>query len=72
MKLRPWSSLINKNTNAVTKIKAIIFTGVLKKVDVNSEIKFELTDQVWLIMKSIFEEKVFKISESGLIAEDKK
>lgn len=65
-------SLLNKMTNASTKIKAVTFTGVLKKIDENSEIEFSLTDRVWFIMKSIFEEKIFKITENGLIAEDKR
>lgn len=65
-------SLINKKKSAITKIKAVTFTGVLKKIDKNSEIEFSLIDQVWLIMKSIFEERIFKITENGLIAGDKK
>jgi len=66
------ASLLNKMTNASKKIKAVTFTGVLKKIDENSEIEFSLTDRVWFIMKSIFEGRCFKITESGLIAEDKK
>lgn len=63
-------TIINKNTNASTKIKAVTFTGVLKKFDHNSEIEFSLVDQVWFIMKSIFEGRTFKITEYGIIAED--
>lgn len=65
-------SLINKRTNALIKIKAVTFTGVLKKIVNNSEIEFSLIDQVWFIMKSIFEGKTFKITEYGIIAEEKK
>lgn len=63
------ASLLNKKTNASVKIKGIIFTGVLKKIDRNSDLKFSIVDQVWLIMKSIFNERIFKITENGLIVE---
>ena len=63
------AELINKETNSKTKIKGIVFTGVLTKLDAN--LKFHLVDQVWLIMKSIFEERTFTISEKGIIKENK-
>jgi len=65
-------SLFNKMTNTLTKIKSVTFAGVLKKSDENSEIEFSLVDQVWFIMKSIFEGRTFKITEYGIIAENKK
>lgn len=61
--------LINEKSNSKIKIKGIIFTGVLAKLD--SNLKFYPVDQVWLIMKSIFEERTFTISEKGVIREDK-
>lgn len=63
------ANLINKQTNSTTKIKGIVFTGVLTKLDAN--LKFHIVDQIWLIMKSIFEERTFTISEKGIIKEDK-
>ena len=63
------ASLLNKKTNASVKIKGIIFTGILKKIDKDSNLKFSILDQVWLMMKSIFDERTFKITENGLIVE---
>ncbi|MDP2692914.1 MAG: restriction endonuclease [bacterium] len=65
----PGAILINEKTNAITKIKGLIFTGILTKLDTN--LKFHPVDQIWLIMKLIFEEKTFTISENGTIKEDK-
>lgn len=62
-------SLINQRTNTSAQIKGVVFTGVLKKIDSNSDLKFSLVDQVWLIMKSIFEKRTFQISKNGLIVE---
>ena len=58
-------NLINNQTNTSTKIKGIIFTGVLTKTDVN--LGFKPVDQIWLIMKTLFEESTFYISEKGVI-----
>ncbi|MDR6845627.1 restriction endonuclease [Flavobacterium granuli] len=63
-------SLLNKRTNTSVKIKGIIFTGVL--TERNTDLKFSLVDQVWLIMKSIFEERTFSITKNGIITENKK
>ncbi len=62
-------SLINQRTNTSAQIKGVVFTGVLKKIDSNSDLKFSLVDQVWLIMKSTFEERTFQMSKNGLIVE---
>jgi hypothetical protein len=62
-------SLINQRTNTSAQINGVVFTGVLKKIDSGSDLKFSLVDQVWLIMKSIFEERVFQMSKAGLIVE---
>lgn len=66
----PDGSLLNETTNSSIKIKGIIFTGVL--IEKNTDLKFSIVDQVWLIMKSIFEEKTFTISKSGVITETEK
>lgn len=62
--------LSNEKNNSKTKIKGVIFTGILTKLD--TDLKFRLVDQVWLIMKSLFEERTFTISEKGIIKEEKK
>ena len=62
--------LINEKSNSKIKIKGIIFTGILTKL--NSNLKYHPVDQIWLIMKSLFDVKTFTISEKGIIREDKK
>ena len=62
--------LINEKSNSKIKIKGIIFTGILTKL--NSNLKYHPVDQIWLIMKSLFDDKTFTISEKGIIREDKK
>lgn len=64
-------SLINNIDKSTIKIKGLIFTGILKKLESNSNKEFSLKDQVWLIMKSIFEERSFTILENGIIIENK-
>ena len=44
-------------------IKGSVVTGSMEKVE------FRCEDRVWLIMKSIFEEKMFTISREGNIQE---
>jgi len=68
----PNRTLYNRQTQSSIKINYIIFTGHLRVSDESKNIKFTLVDQVWLIMKSIFEERTFSFSESGLIIENKK
>lgn len=65
-------SLINKRNNYSLNINGLIFTGVLNKIDSNSSSKFSLVEEVWLILKSIFDERTFSISENGIIIENKK
>jgi len=62
------ANLINEQTNSRTPINEITFIGVLTIIDAN--IKFKPVDQIWLIMKSIFEERSFTISQKGVIRED--
>lgn len=51
------------------KIKEIKFIGMLKYIHENHNKTFSVRDQVWLIMKSIFEQQVFIISKYGYIME---
>lgn len=43
------------------------FTGFLVKTDLSSTRSFNLVDQVWMIMRHIFEQKVFVLSKGGII-----
>jgi hypothetical protein len=62
------AKMINQLTKKVTKIRGIKFKGVLTEKDAG--IKFHPVDEIWLIMKSIFEEKTFTISKKGIIKQD--
>ncbi|WP_114789957.1 restriction endonuclease [Niabella yanshanensis] len=64
--------LIDHTNQSSRDIKALEFTGILKKIKNNYNTEFKLVDQVSLIMKSIFEERTFRISENGYIIENKK
>lgn len=64
------STLLNMRTNESFKIDEIIFTGRLTEKDLNKNLKFTLVDEVWLIMKSIFDERTFSFSENGVIKEN--
>jgi Restriction endonuclease len=65
-------ALLNVQTKESLKIDGITFTGQLIQIDDNRDVKFTLVDQVWLIMKSIFDERTFSFSENGAIKENKK
>lgn len=61
------------NTNQFSRdIKGLEFTGVLHKIEDDYNTEFKFVDQVSMIMKSIFEERTFRISENGYIIENKK
>ncbi|WP_299256390.1 restriction endonuclease [uncultured Aquimarina sp.] len=66
------ANLLNKSSKNSVKMDQIILTGQLIEIDTSKNINFKLIDQVWLIMKSIFEERIFTFSESGLIVEHKR
>ncbi len=66
----PMSQLININTNNTIYIDGIILVGVLTETPI--DLGFKPVDEIWLIMKSIFEEKSYTISKKGVITEDKK
>lgn len=48
----------------------ITFIGFLVKTNLSSNRSFNIKDQVWMIMKKIFERKVLIISKSGIIFKD--
>lgn len=68
----PGGILVNTKTNVSTNIKGLIFTGILTEKDLSSTKTFTLVDQIWLIMKSIFDNRTFTISKNGIIMENKK
>jgi len=53
------------------EIKSINFTGILTVQNEKHNRKYTIVDQVWLIMKSIFEKETFTISEFGYISEER-
>ncbi|UOB18669.1 restriction endonuclease [Abyssalbus ytuae] len=68
----PNGVIYNRETKETLKINGITFTGQLRETDDNKNLKFTLVDEVWLIMKSIFNERTFTFTESGMIKENKK
>ncbi len=62
----------NRQTNVCVKTNGITFTGQLTQIDAGKKMKFTLVDQVWLIMKSIFDKQTFTFTNTGLIIEHKK
>ncbi|TSE02932.1 hypothetical protein FOF46_30310 [Aquimarina algiphila] len=61
----------NRQTKETTKIEGITITARLTKIDASKKKQFTLVDKVWLIMKSIFDERTFTFSENGFIIERK-
>jgi hypothetical protein len=68
----PNGVIYNRTTKETLKIDGITITGQLKETGDNKNLKFTLVDKVWLIMKSIFNERTFTFTENGLIKENKK
>jgi len=48
-------------------VEKISITGFFTKTDKSSKRSFQLTDQVWMIMKEIFDKKTLALSKSGII-----
>lgn len=65
----PACKLVNRQTKDEFNVDEIIFTGQLIDIDDNRNLKFNIVDKVWLLMKSIFEERTFSFSKNGLIQE---
>ncbi|WP_299608726.1 restriction endonuclease [uncultured Aquimarina sp.] len=63
--------LFNRQTKETTKIDGITITAQLTKIDASKKQQFTLVDKVLLIMKSIFDERTFTLSENGFIVEHK-
>jgi hypothetical protein len=68
----PNGILIDQQTDESFQIDEITFTGQLSESNESKELNFQLVDKVWLIMKSIFENRTFTCLENGIIIEHKK
>lgn len=66
----PLSQLINQKTEKSVYVDAVIFVGVLTEVKV--DLGFQPVDEIWLIMKNIFEGRSYTVSKRGVIKEDRK
>lgn len=66
------SQIFRRGIRESIKLDVVTITGVLTQNDESKNLEFTLVDKVWLIMKSIFDERTFSFSESGLIIEHKK
>lgn len=67
----PESKLLNRQTEEEVDLDEILFTGQLTESDDDRNLKYTIVDKVWLLMKSIFEERTFSFSESGILIEYK-
>jgi Restriction endonuclease len=63
-------NLIRKYTDEEYNIEKITFSGFLCEIDAGSSKSFELVDQVWMVMKEIFEKKGYRLTTSGFLFED--
>ncbi|MBN9285588.1 MULTISPECIES: restriction endonuclease [unclassified Flavobacterium] len=68
----PDSTISNRQTKEKLNLDEIIFTGQISESDHDRKLQFNIVDKVWLLMKSIFDERTFSFSENGLIIEHKK
>lgn len=68
----PNSRLFRRGINESIQFDEVTITGKLTQDDESKKLEFTLVDKVWLIMKSIFEDKMFSFSENGLIIEHRK
>ena len=62
--------LIRNYCDAEIEIEKMEFSGFLIESDESTKKSFQLVDQVWMIMKEIFEKNTFKLSKSGLLFRD--
>jgi hypothetical protein len=61
------ADLINRVTKKTTQIRGFTLRGQLTVK--NIDLKWHIVDEVWLVMKSLFEDKSFTISKTGVIKE---
>lgn len=60
------ATLINHITQETTAIMGLMLAG--KLTIINSDVKWHIVDEVWMIMKTLFEGKSFMISRLGAIS----
>lgn len=65
------STLGNRYSRDTVKLDEIIITGQLTQRNESKTMQFTLVDKVLLIMKSIFDNRRFSFSETGMIIEHK-
>jgi hypothetical protein len=63
---------LNRQTGEKVDLDEILFTGQLTESGEDRNLEYTIVDKVWLLMKSIFEERTFSFSENGIIIEHKK
>lgn len=62
--------LVRKYDDQQYDIEKISFTGFLCEIDASSKRSFQIMDQVWMIMKEIFEKRSYKLTKNGIIFRD--
>lgn len=67
----PKSHLFRRGMSEGIQFDEVTITGKLTQNDYNKDLEFTLVDKVWLLMKSIFDERTFSLSENGIIIEHK-
>ena len=67
----PGSRLYRRDINESVELEEITITGKLTQKDESKKLEYSLVDKVWLIMKSIFDNRTFTFSETGMIIEHK-
>src|SRR5690606_22501254 len=57
------SKLLNQQTGLIMDLDDLLFTGQITESDSDRNLKYTNVDKVWLLMKSIFDERTFSFSE---------
>lgn len=68
----PESHIFRRGIPESIQFDEFTFTGKLTQNDYSKNLELSLVEKVWLLMKSIFEERTFSLSENGIIIEHKK
>lgn len=68
----PESHLFRRGIPESIPFDEVTITGKLTQNDYKKNLEFTVVEKVWLLMKSIFDERTFSLSENGLIIEHKK
>ncbi len=68
----PESRIFRRGIPEGIELEEIKIIGKLTERDESKKLEYSLVDKVWLIMKSLFDNKQFSFSELGIIVEHKK